>query len=222
MPTIVMASPKGGAGKSTCAVILGTEMAHMGLEVTMLDCDPTKALTRWSEKGELPRGIKVISGVAEADIIKTIQANEGDGKIVIVDLEGAASRLASRAISRADLVLVPMKPTTLDVEIGSDAIAMVEEEAETLQRPIPYAVVFTATKAVKSKAYRGLRQSILESGVELIEPELLERGAFSAFFTFGGDLRSMPEQGSHAEAIKNAEGFTRAVLSQLIEGQGDE
>lgn len=40
MPVIVMASPKGGVGKSTCAVLLASEFARMGAEVTVLDCDP--------------------------------------------------------------------------------------------------------------------------------------------------------------------------------------
>ena len=45
MPVIVMASPKGGVGKSTCAVLLASEFARMGADVTALDCDPNKSLT---------------------------------------------------------------------------------------------------------------------------------------------------------------------------------
>ena len=48
MPVIVMASPKGGVGKSTCAVLLASEFARMGADVTVLDCDPNKSLTRWA------------------------------------------------------------------------------------------------------------------------------------------------------------------------------
>lgn len=54
MPTIVIASPKGGAGKSTAATILGTELAHAGATVTMLDCDPNKSLSLWAGRGALP------------------------------------------------------------------------------------------------------------------------------------------------------------------------
>jgi cellulose biosynthesis protein BcsQ len=34
---VVVASPKGGAGKSTASVILATELAHAGAEVIVLD-----------------------------------------------------------------------------------------------------------------------------------------------------------------------------------------
>ena len=37
MPTIVFANPKGGAGKSTAAVILATQLGRRGAKVTILD-----------------------------------------------------------------------------------------------------------------------------------------------------------------------------------------
>lgn len=50
MPTVVIASPKGGAGKSTAAILLGTELAHAGASVVMLDCDPNHSLTLWADR----------------------------------------------------------------------------------------------------------------------------------------------------------------------------
>ena len=107
MPVIVMASPKGGVGKSTCAVILASEFARMGADVTVLDCDPNKSLTRWASHGA-PGGVTLKSDVGRSEIVPAIRSADGDGKIVIVDLEGVASQLVSRAISQADLVIVPM------------------------------------------------------------------------------------------------------------------
>ena len=120
MPVIVMASPKGGVGKSTCAVLLASEFARMGADVTVLDCDPNKSLTRWASHG-VPTGVTLKSEIGRSEIVPTIRSADGDGKIVIVDLEGVASQLVSRAISQADLVIVPMQPTALDAEIGSEA-----------------------------------------------------------------------------------------------------
>ena len=54
-----------------------------------------------------------------------------------------------------------------------------------------------------------------DQGVDLIEPPLMERTAFSALFEFGGDLRTMPAQGNMAAAIGNAEDFARAVYARL-------
>lgn len=215
MPTIVVASPKGGAGKSTTAVLLGTELAHAGIAVTFLDCDPNKSLTLWAERADLPDRISVLSDISEASIVRTIKAHDADGKVVIVDLEGVASRLVSRAISQADLVLTPMRATTLDATIGARAISLVAEEEEALDRSIPHAIVFTMTKAILSKQHKGIAQSLRDQGVDVIDPPLMERAAFSGIFAYGGDLHSMPAQGNMEGARQNAGAFARQVFTRL-------
>ena len=219
MPTIVVASPKGGAGKSTTAILLGTELAHAGIEVTMLDCDPNKSLTLWSQQSPVPERIEVLSDVTESTIVRTIKAHDVDGQVVIVDLEGIASRLVSRAISQADLVLTPMRATTLDATIGARAIELVAEEEEALDRTIPHAVVFTMTKAILSKQHKGIAASLRGQGVDLIDPPLMERAAFSALFAYGGDLHTMPAQGNMERARENAGAFARQVFQRLTEGE---
>lgn len=218
MPTVVIASPKGGAGKSTAAVLLGTELAHAGAQVVMLDCDPNRSLSLWADRGPLPARVSVLAGVTEADIIRTIRQHDIDGQIVIVDLEGVASRLVSRAISQADLVITPMRATTLDATIGARALQLIAEEEEALDRRIAHAVVFTMTKAVRSRQHSGIAESLVDQGVDLIDPPLMERAAFSALFEFGGDLRTMSAQGNMDAAIDNAARFAQAVYARLVEG----
>jgi len=218
MPTIVIASPKGGAGKSTTAIILGTELAHEGVPVTMLDCDPNHSLTLWSEKSTLPDRMAVLSGISEADIVRTIKNHDTDGQVVIVDLEGVASRLVSRAISQADLVLTPMRATTLDATIGSRALQLIREEEEALDRSIPHAVVFMMTKAIRSKQHSGIEDSLRSQNVDLIDPPLMERAAFSGLFAFGGDLHSMLAQGNMESARANARAFAEQVYHRLAKG----
>lgn len=215
MPTIVIASPKGGAGKSTVAILLGTELAHAGAKVTMLDCDPNRSLSLWAERGPLPPRMAVLSDVGEGEVVRTIKRHDLDGEVVIVDLEGVASRLVSRAISQADLVITPMRATTLDATVGIRALQLIQEEEEALDRAIPHVVVFTMTRAVRSRQHSGIEASLRDQGVDLITPALMERTAFSALFEFGGNLRTMPAQGNMAAAIGNAEEFARAIYARL-------
>jgi chromosome partitioning protein len=215
MPTIVIASPKGGAGKSTTAIILGTELAHAGAEVVLLDCDPNGSLSLWASRSALPDRTSVLEGIGESEIVRTIKQHDRDCRIVIVDLEGVASRLVSRAISQADLVVTPMRATTLDATIGVRALALIAEEEEALDRKIRHLVVFTMTKAIKSKQHRGIAESLAGQGVDLVNPPLMERAAFSALFEFGGDLRAMPPQGNMDAAIENAREFAQAIYQRL-------
>ena len=216
-----MASPKGGAGKSTCAVLLATEFARMGASVTVLDCDPNKSLTRWASRG-MPERIALLSDVQRSELVTTIRRADGDGRIVIVDLEGIASQIVSRAISQADLVIVPMQPTALDAEVGSEALGLVMEEEEALSRKIPHAVVLTKTSAaVKSRVQRELETQLVGAGIDLIEPSLVLRAAFAELFAHGGDLEAMMEDpnmvtgGRIDRAIVNAREFAEAVYERI-------
>jgi chromosome partitioning protein len=215
MPVVTVASPKGGAGKSTASVILATELAHAGAEIVILDCDPNRSITIWASRAPLPQRIAVRSDVGESEIVRTIKAQDADGRIVIVDLEGVASRLVSRAISQADLVLTPMRATTLDATIGVRALALVEEEQEALGRSIRNAIVFTMTRAIRSKQHNAIEASLKEQSVDVVMPPLMERAAFSALFEFGGDLRTMPPQGNMQAATDNAASFARAIYDRL-------
>lgn len=217
MPVVTIASPKGGAGKSTASVILGTELARAGAAVTILDCDPNRSITIWADRSKLPDRIIIRSDVGESEIVRTLKQQDADGRVVIVDLEGVASRLVSRAISQADLVLTPMRATTLDATIGIRALALIAEEEEALGRPIRHAVVFTMTRAIRSKQHTAIEASLKGQGVDVIQPPLMERSAFSALFEFGGDLRSIPAQGKMEPALENAAAFAKAVYDRLVE-----
>jgi len=98
------------------------------------------------------------------------------------------------------------------------ALELIAEEAEALDREIAHAVVFTMTRAIQSKQHKGIVASLKDQGVDVIEPELMERAAFSALFEFGGDLYSMPGQGNAEKAIENAQGFAQAVFKRLTGG----
>src|SRR4051794_15713461 len=216
MPVVTVASPKGGAGKSTASVILATELAHAGADVIVLDCDPNRSITIWSSRAPLPSRITVKADIGESQIVRIIKQQDADGRIVIADLEGVASRLVSRAISQADLVLTPMRATTLDATIGVRSLALVQEEEEALDRSIRHAVVFTMTRAIKSKQHTSIEASLKGQGVDVITPPLMERAAFSALFEFGGDLRTLPAQGQMEHAAENAAAFAKAVYNRLV------
>lgn len=221
MPVIVLASPKGGVGKSTCSIILASEFAHAGLPVTLIDCDSNRSASRWAQAGT-PDNVTLLDGVTKSEIVPLLRKEDADGKIIIVDLEGIASQMMSRAISQADLVIIPMQPAALDSSIGGEAIALVREEEETLGRPIKHAVVLTRTNAaMKTRVQKELEQALQDAGIDLIEPPLVQRAAFAELFAFGHGLRELRTNpavstaGNIDSAIDNARAFMEAVYERL-------
>src|SRR5690349_23988537 len=91
MPTIVIASSKGGSGKSTSAILLATALAEHGATVTVIDADINRPLSSWAKHAKLPDTLTVVSDVKETTIIDTIEGAAAESQFVVVDLEGTAS-----------------------------------------------------------------------------------------------------------------------------------
>jgi len=62
MPIIAMSNPKGGAGKSTTALLLATYLAERGAKVCVLDADPNQPILDWKENGNTASTLEVIGG----------------------------------------------------------------------------------------------------------------------------------------------------------------
>jgi Mrp family chromosome partitioning ATPase len=129
-------TPKGGAGKSTTALVLGTSLASKGASVSIIDCDPNQPIKAWST-GSSRSTVRVLSDVTESRIVPVIDTERAERQFVIVDLEGTASRMVSRAIARSDLVLIPMQASAVDAAQAARAVGLVREEEQVIGRAIP-------------------------------------------------------------------------------------
>jgi chromosome partitioning protein len=218
MPTIVFASPKGGAGKSTSAVVLASELALRGAEVIIIDADPNRPVSSWAGRPGCPPMLTVLSEVTESSIIDEIEAAAARVPFVIVDLEGTASMTVAYAISRADLVIVPTQGSQLDAAEAAKAIRLIRQQEKAFGRRIPYAVLLTRTSsAIRPRTLQHIRDEMARNDVPVLSNQMHEREAFRAIFSFGGALRGLgPGQVSGIEAaVKNAEAVTAEVVALL-------
>src|SRR5215213_5433479 len=148
MPTVVFASPKGGVGKSTSAILLATELARKGAVVTIVDADPNKPVSDWAKRPGCPENLIVLSDVTEETVIDEIEAAAHKTPFVIVDLEGTASMMVAYAISRADLVIIPTQGSRLDAKEAAKAIKLIKQQEKAFHKTIPFAILFTRTSPV--------------------------------------------------------------------------
>lgn len=218
MPVVVFASPKGGAGKSTSALILASELARKGAGVTIIDADPNKPMSRWAKRAGRPENITVISDISETTIIDEIEAAAERAPFVIVDLEGTASLMVSLAISRADLVVIPTQASELDGTEAAKAIKHVMHQEKNFKRRIPYAILFTRTNAaIRSRGQRNIEGQFSARTVPAFQTQIREREAFKAMFAFGGTLATLnpAEVPSLVAAAENAHAYASEVITML-------
>lgn len=182
MPVIVLANPKGGAGKSTSTLILAQTLAKAGASVTVIDADPNRPILDW-RSGQSRSTIRVIGDATESAIVRIVTEERARQQFVFVDLEGTASRLVSRAISRADLVVVPLQASAVDARQASRAVSLVQEEEETLARRINFRVLLTRTSPlIQTKLEKEIGSALKDAGLPQFTTHLHERQAFKAVF----------------------------------------
>jgi chromosome partitioning protein len=219
MPVIVFASPKGGAGKTTSALVLATQIARHS-PVTVIDADPNRPIKNWAEGENTPAGFHVIADADEENILDYIEEATSKTPYVVVDLEGTASKIVLLAVSQADLVIIPMQPSQLDADQASRALRVVRQQEKMSRRVVPYGVLFTRTNnAVRSRTLRHITQTLTDSGIRVFRSELNEREAFRAMFAFSEPLEKLdPAEVSNVpKAIENAEWFAEEVAEMLRE-----
>ena len=218
MPTIVFASSKGGAGKSTSAVVLATELAGQGATVVIVDADPNKPVSRWSNRPGKPASLTVVADVTEDAILDRIDQASRQVAFVIVDLEGTASLMVGYAISRADLVVIPTQGSLLDATEAVKAIRLVRNMEKTAGKTIPTAILFTRTSAaIRPRSLQAIEVELAQSGVRVLETQMHERDAFKGLFAFGGSLADLDRSqvGNVDAAQANARAFAAEVLAIL-------
>jgi chromosome partitioning protein len=188
VPVISVANPKGGAGKSTTALVLGTTLATYGATVSLIDCDPNRPILAWS-KGGSKSPIKVLGDVTETQIVNVIDAERTSRQFVIVDLEGTASRMVSRAMTRSDLVLIPMQASAVDAAQAARAVGLVREEEQVMRREIPFRVLLTRTSPqIPTKNEKLIIDELRAAGVPMLKNHLNQRTAFQSMFTYKQSL----------------------------------
>jgi chromosome partitioning protein len=224
MPVISFANPKGGAGKTTTALILATELADSGASVSIIDADPERWISQWGALPGLPATIRVVGGVTEDGIVDLIEAEQAQSQFVVVDLEGTASLMVANAVGMSDLVIIPAQGSSMDARGGAKMIRLIANQARLTRRTIAHCVVLTRTSAaVQSRTLKNVQGQLDDNGIPVLQTRIVERAAFRDLFDFGGTLRSLdPGQVSNLDkAIANARDFAGEVILTLKRAEGD-
>jgi chromosome partitioning protein len=218
MPVIALASPKGGVGKSTAAVILATQLAESGASVTIIDADPNKPVSRWAARPGKPTNLTLVDHVTEQTIIRAIDDAARKTAFVVVDLEGTASMMVVYAISRADLVIIPTSASLLDAVEAVSAVQLVQRQEEAFRIRIPSAVLFTKTSAaIRTRTLTSIEDELAQNEVPIFRVRLHEREAFRSIFSFGGTLSNLDPKNVRniPAAVENAQAFAAEVVNML-------
>lgn len=218
MPIISFANPKGGAGKTTSALLLASELASRGAEVAIIDADPEKWISQWAKLPGKPDNMTIIVDVTEDSIVDQIEAAAQNVQFVIVDLEGTASLMVANAIGMSDLVVIPAQGASMDAKGAAKTIKLIRNQERMTRRAIRHAVLLTRTSAaVMSRALKNVREQLDKAGIDVFQTAIVERAAYRDIFDYGGLLSDLaPDRVSNIDkARENAREFAGEVIAKL-------
>ncbi|MBV8501784.1 MAG: ParA family protein [Paucibacter sp.] len=130
MPVIVIANPKGGAGKSTVASNAAGYLARKGYRVMLGDVDRQQSSRRWLDMrpAHLPR----IEGweLEGKDVVKP---PKGVSHVVLDTPAGLHGKKLEAVYRLADRILIPLQPSLFDIQATFDFV----QELRKLGKPVP-------------------------------------------------------------------------------------
>jgi len=225
MPVISISNPKGGAGKSTTALLLATYLAERGAKVCVLDADPNQPILDWKSNGQSKTTLDVFGGIKESNLMEILE--QLNHQFVIIDLEGTASVLVSRAIAMSDFVIIPIQASAVDVRQAGKAIRAIRDEEKVVQRydpnrKIPYKVLLTRTPAPGapvSTVQRQLEREISNANIPRFASSIADRLAYKAVFVERLTLSELKEKelrvGNIDAAYENIHDFATELVETL-------
>jgi chromosome partitioning protein len=131
---IALIAQKGGVGKTTIAVNLAVSA---GLRSALFDLDQQESAVIWADrrKTELPH----VEFLTERRLPEGLRAAEqGQFDLVVMDTPPAAGPQAYTAAQAADLVLIPCRPSLVDLDAIRRTAQLVKSAG------VPAFVVFNA------------------------------------------------------------------------------
>lgn len=136
MKTLVIASQKGGAGKTTLAAHLAVaaELAGAGPAV-LIDTDPQGSLAAWwnSREADAP----ALAAASLAELPAKLEALKAAGfKLAVIDTPPAITDAIRDVVKLADLVLIPTRPSPHDLRAVGSTVDIAQDAA----RPFAFAV----------------------------------------------------------------------------------
>lgn len=207
MRVLTMAAQKGGAGKTTLATSLAAAAVRDGETVAALDLDPQASFRGWCQRREA-QDVQFLDVRAAGlpDALRRLRA-AGEISLAVVDTAGVIGPDVTVALRHADLCLLPVRPSLLDVTATRETAERLTELGRR------YAFVLNQTQAAAFARVEDAAEALVEIG-PLYPGSIALRTDHLDAMTLGLGVTEWRPKGGAAEEITELWAWVRARLKE--------
>jgi chromosome partitioning protein len=206
---LTIAQQKGGAGKTTLAAHLAVAFARSGCGVAMVDIDPQQSLSMWHRArkealGDAAAGVD-LSTVSGWRARNEIDRLARDYDIVLIDSPPHAETEAKIVVRSADLVVVPVQPSPMDVWATRPTLDLAAQEK------VPAMLVLNRVPP-RANLTEDMLSEIARLGAHIAKAQIGNRVALAAALAQGKvALETQPSGAAAREVTALAQEILRAL-----------
>lgn len=209
MAVIAVIQQKGGVGKSTITANLAGELLDKGRSVKILDLDPQESLATWASlgKGLLSGRVEHVSTDKPKEFKAAVDRARKEADRVILDCPPGFPDTGLMAALVADLVLMPVTPSPLDVIASRKALDLMKD-AQAQRRDKKPVIAFVPSRVAQNTVLgRDLKESLKPLG-ETVLPGISQRIAIAEAVLHGLTLR---EYTASSDGVEEFRQLTNAI-----------
>lgn len=174
MKVITIAQTKGGAGKTSTAMLLASAALNRDLKVHVIDADHNAQILKWKDRvvahdpttaERWPEGLTVSLGKeTEDEIVAAFNAlAEGDADLVIVDTRGGSAFGTESYALMSDVILIPTRPLEGEIVEATDTWRWMDDLRASLADQDDMPPVHSVVLGPPYDVYAALRSGTFES-----------------------------------------------------------
>lgn len=210
MKVISLLAQKGGAGKTTLTVHLAVLAASEGYNVLLVDTDPQKSTGDWwREREEDEPGLVEVTADKLPDVLEA--AEDAGIDYVFIDTAPHAEPAAYAASKAANLVLIPTRPSVLDLRAIGATTNIIQDVGT------PAAIVLNSCPPSRSFGEPALikeaREALTAYQVPVCPITVTQRAAMAHSLIDGHSVFEYEPDGKAADEIRKLWDWTKEQLN---------